>query len=906
MKKKLLTTMTAIFVWLSGYAQTVVVNSNITTNTTWTNNNIYILSGGFIYVTNGATLTIQPGTIIKGDPVSPGTLVITRGAKIQAIGTPTQPIIMTSGQPAGQRAAGDWGGLLILGKAPINDPAGERLAEGGIDPVLGLYGGTDPNDNSGTLRYVRIEYAGVAYQPNNETNGLTLGGVGKGTIIDHVQVSYGGDDGFEWFGGNVDSKYLVVQATLDDMFDTDYGFTGRVQFVVGLSDSSIADVSTSNGFESDNDATGTLNTPRTHPIFSNVTVIGPKKDASTQINSFYGRALHLRRSTTTCVYNSVFTGFPRGLKIDGQNTANAAMDNTLQFRNNILAGCTQLLDSTPSNISGFPMQAWFNTWGNTGLPNSQDIMLTNPYNYQSPNFLPQSGSPLLSGADFTHPNVADTYFTPTTYRGAFGSVDWTKCWTNFNPQTEAYNSAPYTSSAPIVSITPSGSTTFCQGSSVILTAPAGGASYLWSNGETTHSITATASGNYSVMVTYMPGCVSSSNVVPVTVNPLPTPSITANGPTTICQGSSVTLTATNANAYQWSTGATTQSIVASIAGNYAVTVTDANGCTGSSANTVITVNPLPTASITPSGPTVFCTGGDVTLTANSANAYLWSNNATTQSIVVTTSGTFYVIITDANGCSSLPSNQISVSVSSSPPPTITASGSTNICQGEMVTLCASNSDSYSWSTGATTQCIVVGTTGNYNVTVTNANTCNGVGTSSNTSVTVNPLPTAGFTSNTSTQPNVSFTNSSTGATSYTWDFGDGSFSNLQNPSHIYATNGTYTVCLTATSASGCDDTYCDVISLNVNVNEIEPITSINLYPNPINTEAVLEFNLTDHTQVSIAMFDLTGKVVFSINEKFNAGLNAVSIDIRDVPSGIYYTKIATDNSNTMIKTVVLK
>ncbi|HQX45756.1 MAG TPA: T9SS C-terminal target domain-containing protein, partial [Saprospiraceae bacterium] len=176
-------------------AQNVIqVNADITGNTTWESKNIYVLTGAsFIYVKNDAVLTIEAGTIIKGDPAA---LVITRGSKIIADGKAEIPIVFTSNKPAGQRAPGDWGGLLILGKAKVNCPGGECNVEGGLDPVLGKYGGQDDADNSGILRYVRVEFAGIAFQPNNETNSLTLGGVGSGTTIDHVQTSFGGDDAF--------------------------------------------------------------------------------------------------------------------------------------------------------------------------------------------------------------------------------------------------------------------------------------------------------------------------------------------------------------------------------------------------------------------------------------------------------------------------------------------------------------------------------------------------------------------------------------------------------------------------------------------------------------------------------------------------------------------------------------
>jgi Secretion system C-terminal sorting domain/PKD domain len=496
-------------------AQSVTVNADITTNTTWTNDNIYLLQGGFIYVTNNATLTIEPGTLIKSDASA---LVITRGAKIMASGTSSRPIVFTSSQPAGSRAAGDWGGILIFGKAPINDPAGQRLGEGGIDPVKGLYGGTDANDNSGMFQYVRIEFAGIAYQPNNETNGLTCGGVGLATTIDHVQVSYGGDDSFEFFGGTVNAKYLVANRGLDDEFDTDYGFSGRLQFCVSLRDSSLADVSGSNGFESDNDATGTTNAPLTHPIISNLTIVGPKRALTTTVNSNYKRAAHLRRSTSECVYNSLLMGYPTGIKIEGQTTANNANAGSLQWKNNLVAGCPIALDST--GLTGFNMLNWFNSNGNGLLTNVSDLMLTNAYNFMAPNFQPMNGSPALSGADFSAPNLNNSFFEQTTYRGAFdGTNDWTACWTNWDPQNTPYNTAGI-DYMPLA-VVASGPTTFCSGGSVDIVATSTGTNYLWSNGATTSTVSATQSGNYTVTVSNNSGCSNVSVPITVTVNPTP-------------------------------------------------------------------------------------------------------------------------------------------------------------------------------------------------------------------------------------------------------------------------------------------------------------------------------------------------------------------------------------------------
>ncbi|MBP6334057.1 MAG: T9SS type A sorting domain-containing protein [Bacteroidia bacterium] len=438
MKKRLLILTVAALMYIQAKAQSIItVSGDITANTAWTNNNIYILSG-FVYVTNNAELDIQEGTIIKGDKATKGSLIVTRGSKVWAEGTQTQPIVFTSNEPAGARSYGDWGGIIICGNAPLNDPAGEKVIEGGVDPVKGLYGGTDPLDNSGMLKYVRIEFSGIAFMPNNEINGLTLGGVGSGTVIDYVMVSYNGDDAFECFGGTVNLKHLISFRTLDDEFDTDFGFSGKCQFLVALRDSNIADISGSNGFESDNDATGSTNAPLTQPVYSNVTVVGPMINSGTTINSNYKRGSHLRRSTKTSIFNSAIAGYPTGLLIDGANCEANATNNDLQYQNNVLAGCTTPL--AVASGSTWDITTWFNQapFNNSILPNSTDLQLTNPYNYDNPSFMPIMASPLLAGASFGSSLLADPFFEVVSYRGAFGNVDWTADWTDFDCQNTEY------------------------------------------------------------------------------------------------------------------------------------------------------------------------------------------------------------------------------------------------------------------------------------------------------------------------------------------------------------------------------------------------------------------------------------------------------------------------------------
>lgn len=280
----------------------------------------YLLKG-WVYIADGAELTIEPGTIIKGDKQTKAALIAERGGKLIAKGTATEPIVFTSEEAAGSRKPGDWGGIILCGKAKNNQT--EQQIEGGPRTK---HGGADDADNSGALSYVRIEFAGYPFQKDKEINGLTLGSVGSGTEIDHVQVSYSNDDSFEWFGGTVNCKYLVAYKGWDDDFDTDNGFSGKVQYGLSLRDSKIADTSQSNGFESDNCADGATVDPRTKATFSNITFVGPKvlddkfQNTTDYINagaynpnngSALGKfqsAMQIRRSSNLNCINSVALG----------------------------------------------------------------------------------------------------------------------------------------------------------------------------------------------------------------------------------------------------------------------------------------------------------------------------------------------------------------------------------------------------------------------------------------------------------------------------------------------------------------------------------------------------------------------------------------------------------------------
>jgi gliding motility-associated-like protein len=372
---------------------------------------------------------------------------------------------------------------------------------------------------------------------------------------------------------------------------------------------------------------------------------------------------------------------------------------------------------------------------------------------------------------------------------------------------------------PVPVITPDGPTEFCDGGSVVLSAsPA--VMYVWSpNGETTQSITVSASGSYSVWVMDENGCEGTSAPVAVTVYENPVPEITADGPTTFCTGESVTLTSSEASGYLWSpNGETTQSISVSVSGSYTVTVTDANGCRGTSAAVDVVVNENPVPEVTADGPTTFCEGGSVTLTASASAAYVWSQNGqTTQSIVVNAAGVYQVTVTDENGCTGI-SNPVEVFVNPNPVPVVTADGPTTFCEGESVTLTSSEAATYVWSpNGELTQSITVSASGDYSVWVMDANGCEG--TSAPVSVVVNNNPSPIVSANGPTEfcMGGSVVLTATDAASYVW-----SPNGETTQSITVAEPGTYYV--TVTDANGCVGQSNPVV-VTVNENPVPEISA---------------------------------------------------------------------------------
>ena len=422
----------------------------------------YLLKG-WVYVTDGAVLTIEPGTVIKGDKNTKAALIVERGGKLYAQGTATEPIVFTSAQAKGSRRPGDWGGVILCGKAVNNQ--NEMQIEGGPRTK---HGGSNNTDNSGVLSYVRIEFAGYPFQTDKEINGLTFGSVGSGTQVDHIQVSYSNDDSFEWFGGTVDAKYLISYKGWDDDFDTDNGFSGRVQFGLAVRDPKIADQSQSNGFESDNCADGAAVSPYTTAIFSNITFVGPKLDPSFVNTDAYitggtmnpnngsalGKfqaAMQIRRNSRLSCHNSIAIGFPIGLILDNEkgNTQGAATSGMLKLQNIWFAGMeatgtdankvyedclvTGYADSKPvldRTQRSFSSTFFLAQNGNKAYQNISDLGMN------SDGYTPQTGSAVLNAASFAG---LDAWFTNVSYIGAFGAGDnWADGWTNFDPENMDY------------------------------------------------------------------------------------------------------------------------------------------------------------------------------------------------------------------------------------------------------------------------------------------------------------------------------------------------------------------------------------------------------------------------------------------------------------------------------------
>lgn len=371
-----------------GGEDTYVLDSDITENVTLETGKTYTLNGG-VHVKSGATLTIQPGvTIVAQHDETVDYILIEQGAKIDAQGTAAQPIVMTSEK----KEAGAWGGLHICGYAHTNNGSGK--SEIGNAP----YGGNNDADNSGTLKYIRLEYTGYAFDEEHEANGVSFYGVGNGTTVEHLQAYQGSDDGFEFFGGSVNVKYMVVTSCSDDSFDWTEGWSGKAQFLVAYQEGE-----SSLGYacdclmECDNNGTNNAATPVAHPTIANATLIGNGGDA---------QGVRLRAGTQVELYNTIITGKGKPLTVETNETENALKDGTSKLEYVAISG-------ELSSKQGIYTNADFAQA--TGNLTNQEFSWTGKY-----------VGTLDGGKDLS----ADSFFTKTDYKGAVKSGDdWTSGWT---------------------------------------------------------------------------------------------------------------------------------------------------------------------------------------------------------------------------------------------------------------------------------------------------------------------------------------------------------------------------------------------------------------------------------------------------------------------------------------------
>jgi hypothetical protein len=433
---------------------TTVVTGDVSSNLTLTNDTRWELKG-IVYVKGGATLTVEPGTFVFGQPgtTPPSALIVTQNGKIVANGTKSRPIIMTSSQPFGQRIRGDWGGLVMLGKAPINvggniasgicppegckNPPGTFYIEGLVGNADSLYGGSDPNHSCGELRYVRVEYGGTILSPNNELNSFTFGGCGKGTVAEHLQAIYGKDDSFEWFGGTMDAKWLVGGLGADDFTDFQLGWTGRVQFGIMYQS---PDAPGNRGVEGDNSEYDQAATPYSNPTFFNVTYFGSGNPGFDETNS---PGLFLRRGSRGSFNNLVFSNFYSPcVDISDASTqtqaaaGNIKMNGILCWNNNIGSkGANTAAGQMPSGATSLLQFTLGYANGQQGNGAGQNFayanpLVTRPFEYSDPDFKALFGSPIFRHGWVQPPD--DGFFDQTArFLGGMGDEDWTEEWTSW-------------------------------------------------------------------------------------------------------------------------------------------------------------------------------------------------------------------------------------------------------------------------------------------------------------------------------------------------------------------------------------------------------------------------------------------------------------------------------------------
>ncbi|MEW5980180.1 MAG: hypothetical protein AB1898_30665 [Acidobacteriota bacterium] len=417
------------------------LQGNIEADQTLVNTKAYRLTG-VVFVRNNAVLTIEPGTFIIGQPGSQpaSSLIVTQTGKIRALGTRSRPIIFTSSLPFGQRKAGDWGGVILLGSAPVNWPTGFGNIEGLTASDDTRYGGNNAAHDCGTLEYVRIEYAGAEFQPNNEINALTFGGCGTGTTVHHVQTRYGLDDMFEWFGGTMDAKYLVGAYARDDYIDVQIGWTGRLQHILAVAG---RDVPGNRGFEFDNNELDFGATPNSTPKIFNVTMVGVG-DTLTQ-GSDEGESVAgawLRRGTGGSFNNIVlFNWIANGFTIRDEATMGAVdrgeltLNGLLMWDNGKASGKTNTLNGQTSGSSNLALPFLSGQRGQARNVLVVNPRMRRPLEFSDPDFRPDLGSPLWR-ANWVQPPDDGFFDQWARWTGAFGDEDWTEEWTCFHVEAD--------------------------------------------------------------------------------------------------------------------------------------------------------------------------------------------------------------------------------------------------------------------------------------------------------------------------------------------------------------------------------------------------------------------------------------------------------------------------------------
>lgn len=399
------------------------ISGNITTNRTLTADKAYLLRSA-VFVNAGATLTIEPGTVLFGERSSIGTLIVAQGGKLVANGTHMQPIVMTSDQPVGSRARSDWGGLILNGYAPINRPGGVGTGEGNT----GNFGGSNPEDSSGSLRYVRVEFAGREFSPDNELNGIAFQGTGRGTLVDYIEVLRNKDDGVEFFGGTTNAKHVLLVANADDSMDWTDGWTGNAQFVVAIHSGEDAD----NGIEADNLEADNNATPRSMPTIYNATFVGDPARGGESNNGIV-----LRHGTAGAFHNFIVTGYKKSsVAVRGAASLAQAASGALLFDNSVIYSAAGDFERN-SDGTLKPDASATRDFLTQSMKSNQvgvDPLLVDPFNLDRPNVEPSAGSPALDSRYVKTPPDNGFFDTDVDYIGGVDPGDnWVLSgWASFS------------------------------------------------------------------------------------------------------------------------------------------------------------------------------------------------------------------------------------------------------------------------------------------------------------------------------------------------------------------------------------------------------------------------------------------------------------------------------------------